>query len=79
MDLTAIFMLVVSSAVLVHDVSPCFLLPEFCRCRSKNKGTVRLRQRSANLEPMKKKVVSLNHMKLRVDIKAAKHTASDNH
>ena len=74
---TAIFTLVVSSAVLVDDVSartgdastgsPSFPLAEFCCCRSQNRGTVRLRQRSTNLEPMRKEVISLKHLKLRVD------------
>ena len=72
---TAIFTLVVSSAVLLHDVSAragdvsmgltSFPLAEFCCCRSKNRGMVRLYQNSTNLEPVRKKVISLNHVKLR--------------
>ena len=47
--------------------SPSFLLAEFCGCRLKNRAKVRLRQRSANVHPMRKKVISLKHVKLRVD------------
>ena len=42
------------------------------------RGTVRLRQRSTNLDPIRKKVISLKHLKLRVDTSAAEHTATDN-
>ena len=74
---TSIFVLVVSSAVLVHDVSAragdvsmgitVFLMAELCYCRSKNRKAVRLRQHSTNLEPVRKKVISLKHVKLRAD------------
>ena len=47
--------------------SPSFLLAEFCCCRSKNRATVRLRQRSTNVQPMRRKVISLKQVKLRVD------------
>ena len=71
------------SSILLHCVpqirgSPSFPLAEFCCCRSKNRGMVRLRQRSTNLEPMRK-VISLKHVKLRVHTQAAEHTATDNH
>ena len=72
-----IFILVVSSEVSLHDVSaragdvsigiPSFLLAEFCCCRPKNRATIRLRQHSTNVQPMRKKVISLKHAKLRVD------------
>ena len=58
--------------------SSIFALAEFCCCRSKNRA-VRLCQRSTNMQPMRKKVISLKHVKLRVDTKAAKHTATDIH
>ena len=43
------------------------VLKRFCCCRSKNRATVRSRQRSTNIESMRKKVISLKHVKLRVD------------
>ena len=74
---TAILILVVGSAVLLHDVSasvgdvsmgsPSFLLGEFCCCRSKNRVTVKLRQRSTSVQPMRKKAISFKHVQLRVD------------
>ena len=76
-QVTAIFILVVSFAMLVHDLStrasdislgsPYLLFAKFCYCHSKTQVTVRLRQRSTNLEPIKKNVISLKHVKLRVD------------
>ena len=42
--------------------SSFFPLAEYCCCRQKNRGTDRLRQRSANLKPMRKKVISVKHV-----------------
>ena len=52
------------SNILFHCVqqmrgSPSFPLAEFFCCRSKNRGIVRLRQCSTNLEPIRKKAISL--------------------
>ena len=44
-----------------------FLLAGFTRCHSKNWGTVKLRQRSISIQPIREKVKSLKHVKLRVD------------
>ena len=41
--------------------------------------TFRLRQRSTNTQPMRRKVISLKHVQLRLDTSAAKHTATYNH
>ena len=38
--------------------SPSFLLAEFWCCRSKNRETVRLRQRLTNVQPMRKTLIS---------------------
>ena len=69
-----IFILVISSAVLVHDVSERasdmsmriasfpLLLTEFCCYRSKNRASVRLSQRSTNVQSMRKKLISLKHV-----------------
>ena len=88
---TAIFILVVSSAVLLHDVSAragdvsmeitvfpigWILSLQFERSY---RATVRLRQRLTNVQRMREKVTCLKHVKLRVDTWAAKHTAADNH
>ena len=73
---TAIFIMVVSPAMLVHDVS---VLDRFARSHSKNWETVKLRQRSNSVQPMREKVKSLKHVKLCVDTKAAKHATTDNH
>ena len=51
-----------------------FPLTEFCCCRSKNLGAVRLRQRSTNLEPMRKKVISFKHVKLRIYVSSRTRT-----
>ena len=76
-SLGAVFILVVSSAVLVDDVSAragdvsmgslSFLLAEFSCWRSKIRATVRLRQSSTNIQPMRKKVIYLKHVKLHLD------------
>ena len=68
---TVIFISVVSSTVLAHDVldvpvtcrwgSPSFLLAEFCCCRWKNRITDCLNVRPT-AEPMRKKVISLKHL-----------------
>ena len=69
--------MVVSPAVLAHDVSASagdvlmgiavFLLAGFTRGHSKNWETVKLRQNSISVQPMREKVKSLKHVKLRVD------------
>ena len=59
--------------------SPFFLLAEFCPCSSKDRATVRFRQRSTNVQPVRKKVISLKHVKLPVETSAAEHTPTDNH
>ena len=67
--------MVVSPAVLAHDVSaragdwgsPSFLLAGFTQGHSKNWKTVKLRQHSISVQPMREKVKSLKHVKLRVD------------
>ena len=74
---TAIFITVVSPAVLAHDVSaragdvsmgsPSFLLVGFTWGHSRNWETVELPQRSISVQPVRKKVKSLKHVKLRVD------------
>ena len=59
--------------------SPSFLLAEFIRGHSTNWETVNLHQCSISVQPMREKVKSLKHVKLRVDtFKAAKHTTTDN-
>ena len=72
-----IFILVVSSAVFVHDVSAraghvsmgiaVFRIGRILLLPFENLATVRMRQRSTNAQPMTKKVISLKHAKLRVD------------
>ena len=76
---TAIFIMVVSPAVLAHDVLArtsdvsmgvavaSFLLAGFTQCHSKNWGTVKLRQRTNSVQPIRKTVKSPKHVKLRVD------------
>ena len=69
--------MVVSPAVLAHVVSarasdvsmgsPSFLLAGFTRGHSKNWRTVKLRQRSISVQPMREKVKPLKRVKLRVD------------
>ena len=69
--------MVVIPAVLVHDVSAracdvsmgivSFLLSGFILAHSKNWGTVKLRQRSISVQPIREKVNSLKHVKLLVD------------
>ena len=72
---TAIFILVVSSAVLSTTcrkvqvtcqwASLSFLLAEFCCCLLKSRETVRLRQRSTDVQPMRKQVISLRYVSTR--------------
>ena len=69
---TVIFILVVSSAVLLHDVSargvdvsmgsPSFLLAEFCCFHLKNRVTVRLHQRSTKVQSMREKMITPSSM-----------------
>ena len=47
--------------------SPSFLLAEFTQGHSKNWKTVKLRQRSIGVQPVREKMKSLKHVKLRVD------------
>ena len=46
--------------------SPSFLLAEFCCCRSKNEATVRWRQHSTNVQPVRKMVISLKHVQSQI-------------
>ena len=67
---TAIFIMIVSPAVLAHDVSARasdVSLAGFTRYHSKNWETVKWRQRSISVQPITEKVKSLKHVKLRVD------------
>ena len=73
---TAIFIMVVTPAVLAHDVSVragdvwmgiTVPLAGFTQCHSKNWETVKLRQRSISIQPIREQLKSLKHVKLRVD------------
>ena len=56
-----------------------FLLAGFTGGHSKNWETVKLRQHSISVRPMREKLTSLKHMKLHVDTEAAEHPTTDSH
>ena len=74
---TTIFIMVVSPAVLAHDVSAragdmsmgiaVFPTGWIYSVPFENLKTVELRQRSISVQPIREKVKSLKHVKLRVD------------
>ena len=59
--------------------SPSFLLAGFSCSHSKNREMVELRQCSISIQPIRERVISLKHSKLRVETKVAEYTGTDNH
>ena len=64
--ITAIFIFVVSLAVLLHDVSARAGEVSMGIAVFPN-GWIMLRQRSTNVQPMRKRAISVKHVELRVD------------